>query len=637
MVEINLKRIRFEPGYWNGSSQPAFIFDIRFAKNMVRKATLERFDLILEELLPSRQPYEHPPMISKHPVLARLANAAVGLLEATGMPVMSGMITAQIRRANNLHWLVGLPAISADIRAPIWAMTWSARLLNSLEAGEGITAEVLRSDIQKTFQRYKRYAPAGVNTLRFLQAAHDGGIPWRHVAKNVYQFGWGSKARWLDSSFTDQTSRISAGLVRDKLVCAEVLRKSGLPVARHKQAVDAEQAVAIATEFGYPVVIKPADLDGGRGVYPGLTTPAAVLKAYANASRLSKRILVEQHIEGKDYRLLVYKGEVFWAGYRRPAYVTGDGTTNVEALIESTNRERQQAKPDPLREHGRAPIIIDDEVHDWLVRQGLTLTSIPAPGQHVRLRGVANTNAGGTREAVLHNAHPENLELACRSARVMHLDLAGIDLLIPDISRSWRDTGAVICEVNSQPQMASHLQGLILPYIVPHKGRIPIVVLAGDLPRHRTIRERIIKEMLRRRIRLGWAEAGHASVGNEILGVSGTDWRAGCQLLLSDPSVDALVWRVPKSLERVDALPVDRVDVVVFLGEPDRMESAPGAPGNDRVGWKKFADVQWNINVEEPLLDVDEFSAELSEHIAKLVISRSGEPERRDVMVQAAN
>ncbi len=565
MGAIHFKSSRFESGYWNGLRQPAYVFDLSFEEKAVQPGALEKFDRLIAALLPTRAAPLLPSIVRQHPLLERLASAAIDILSAAGMPVMSGVNALRVQRHDGIYWQLGLSAVSADIAAPRLALTWPARLLNFLASGAGVATEGLREELQKLITACKRQSPSGVNTLLFLQAAHDEGIPWRHVANNVYQFGWGSKARWLDSSFTDETSRISTGLARDKLACATLLRDAGLPVPLHKEVASKQQALAAAESLGYPVVVKPANLDGGRGVFTGLQTPAAVQKAYAKASTLGKRILVEQHVEGNDYRLQVCKGEVLWIMHRRPAYVVGDGEATVEALIDQTNRRRAIPTADPMAEQGRNPIVIDDEVRDWLANQGLRLASVPAAGRHVRLRGAANISSGGTREAALHQAHPDNLALASLAARLMRLDLAGIDLLIPDISRSWIEGGAAICEVNAQPQISRHLHRVILPRLVINNGRIPIVVIIGTANDDKKMREKLVRQTLAEGVRLGWVDAGDSTVGGVQRQMPGMDEQASCRALLADNTVDALVWKIPHWPRSGDALPFDRVDLIAAL------------------------------------------------------------------------
>ncbi len=634
MVVINFENSRFESGYWRGFRQPAFVFDVTFIKKTIRRRVLEQYDRIIEDLLPAPETHAYPAIVKQHPLLDRLATTSMDILSIAGMPVMSGANALQIDRSDGTHWLLGLSAVSAQMAAPKLAISWSARLLNSLESGVGMTIEWLRQDLQKLITACQRQSPAGTNTLRFLQAAHDEDIPWRHVANNVYQFGWGSRARWLDSSFTDETSRISAGLARDKLACAKILREAGLPVPLHSEAKSAQQALTAAESLGYPVVIKPADLDGGLGVFTSLQTPAAVLKAYAITSKLSKRILVEQHIEGNDYRLQVCNGEVLWAMHRRPAYVVGDGQSTVEELIHLTKRGRKTPTSAAMAEQGRKPIVLDDEVQDWLAKQRLALASVPAPGRHVRLRGAANVNSGGTREAALHHVHPDNLSLAARAASILRLDLAGIDLLIPDISRSWIEGGAVICEVNAQPQISRHLHRLILPRLLSGNGRIPVVVIIGMADGQEKMQEMLVRLTLDENIRLGWVETDHTSLAGEVRPMPGVDVHASCRALLADNSVDAIIWKLPAWPTPGGGVPFDRVDLIVHMSDEEQPVNMDYTSSQAGAQLKDRAARIWSLRISTSCEDRSRAFEGMSEQVATLItenVKKISSFENRDV------
>lgn len=615
---VKIGQPRYEAGYWLGMRQPAVLVSLEFVKTQVDGAVLKRFDGVRAALLPNAvDPALLDAGVKKHPVLSRLALFCLDLLSEMGMPVMSGVRAAQVQGAKDRYWLLGVPAFSPDVSAPEAAINLAVKVLNAMDGATLTKLEPIKASLNKLVAAYQAAAPSGVNTLRFLQGAHDLGVPWRHVANNVFQFGWGRNSRWLDSTFTDETPVISTVLARDKMACIKVLREAGLPVPQHHQVRTVAQALDAASSLGYPVVVKPADLDGGRGVFAGLKTPAAVEKAFVAASALSKRILVEQFIEGNDYRLQVFKGEVFWVTHRRPAKVVGDGVSTIEALIEQINRERAlpNPDPDPTIELGSKPIILDDEVHDWMASQGMALASVPAKGQLVRLRGAANVSSGGTRLPVTKLAHPDNIELAIKAAALLRLDLAGIDFLVPDIARSWRETGGAICEVNAQPQLSGHLQRELLPKLVRRQGRVPVVAMVGA-PASLTAHEAVVNLLARQGLVMGVATTVEA-----------------CRHLLADPSVGAVLWTLCQRPSPLDASPVDQIDLVIHWGG-DVVESHPSKlPPQQWPYWIRHAKAQWRVsdpsqvvvegvNLTPELLPIQLLSFLLGEHEAKGVVAK---------------
>lgn len=547
---IELARFSFEPGYWQQMCQPALLVLLRFTQVEISATAVSHFDAILESVHSVHGSDDAISLtdatLPVHLVLGRLLRMTLGILHQMGMPVAGGANVLRPDAQNPRQWVVGLPAVSAGNNAPRDALALACGLMNDLAKGRTVKADVVRGEVSKLIQRFRPLAPLGVNTLRFLEAAHEMGIPWCHVANNVYQFGWGRRARWLDSSFTDETSTISASLARDKVACAKVLRAAGLPVPRHQLVASADQAIKVAEALGYPVVVKPANLDGGFGVRACVRDADAVQQAFDATFKLSKRVLVEQFIVGNDYRVRVCKGEVIGALIRRAAAVLGDGVSTVQALIDRTNsaRRKRKANLDPQVEQGYAPITIDDEVHQWLAAQGLDLHGVVPAGQRVRLRGAANVNLGGTNWDVTRQAHPDNLALAVQAAAALRLDVAGVDLLLPDIARSWQETGGAICEVNAQPQFSSgQAHREVLRLLVKGQGRIPVIAITG-ISTNADLEQTVVQCFLQEGVRIHWVTTP-----------------VKCLQALRRSDVDGLVWQMQAAPSPNMALPVDQLSL----------------------------------------------------------------------------
>lgn len=590
MIKLDLKKSRFEHGYWNQLRQPAFIFYIKFTKNKLEKEALERFDQIVNSMLPSQDALNLPENVACHPLLSRLAKTALGILSASGMPIMSGVNAISVEQRDGADWLLGLCAVNSNILAPFWAVNWSSNLLSLIDSGDAIDTNELQQNLVKLIEKSSRHAPRGLNTLRILKAAHEESIPWRHIVDNVYQFGWGSRSHWLDSSFTDETSQISTNLARNKAACAIVLSQAGLPVPRHRFATNETHAEEIANKLGYPVVVKPANLDGGSGVLVGLSCAEAVRKAYLSVCKHSSQILIEKYVSGNDYRLQVHKREVFSVLLRRPAYIIGDGVSTIETLILEANRNLNKQKTDQSAEQARVAIVVDDELNEWLRQQGETLKSKPASGQRIRLKGAANVSSGGTREEIpIGNVHPDNLALAERAASTLRLDLAGVDLIIPNISSSWRETGATIIEVNAQPQISRHLLRPLIRKILRGNGRIPVIVIIGNERQAKILRKSLTLSLKINSICLEWVSSQGTST-SEIQKTS-----AQCRILLSDNSIDAIIWHMSTCATSINALPFDRLDALVIL---DAVRSSTASLSSWNNPCKKLVDMSdrvWKV------------------------------------------
>lgn len=297
----------------------------------------------------------------------------------------------------------------------------------------------------------------------------------------------------------------------------------------------------------------------------GLRDAQAVTLAFSAAAKLSKRILVEELIQGNDYRVRICEGEVIGVVIRKPAAVTGDGEKSVRMLIDDINRGRAKVSQplDPNVELGSKPIVVDDEVHQWLAAQGLTLDGVIPAGQRVRLRGAANVNLGGTTWDVMQETHPDNLALALHAASALRLDVAGVDLLLPDIGCSWQQTGGAVCEVNAQPQFSSGpAHRRVLERLLRHQGRIPVFAL--QLPGL----DAGLIGMLARELQLEGIRVRVAVTALE------------CQQALRSTDVDAVIWRMDALPSPFSGMPVDRLDLLIHASGPSVTPSwMPLAPG----------------------------------------------------------
>jgi cyanophycin synthetase len=432
-------------------------------------------------------------------------------------------------------------------------------------AATGCDMHALLAELPAIRKQLSSASPVYGNTPKFLEAAFEAGIPFLAMPGEVYQFGYGSLSRLLESSFTDETPAVGVHFARLKSRASAVLKQAGFPVSEQRRIADIDAAEKAAEELGFPLVVKPEDLDGGVGVAAGLTLMEEVREAFVAARHKSRNILLEKHFEGKDYRLLVFQDELVYAIERIPGGVTGDGKSTVGELVEQVNL-------DPNRGEGRHALLkrlaIDHEAKSLLGKKGMDISSIPAAGEFVRLRRTANIANGGTPSLVFDRVHPDNALLAVRAARLMRLDLAGIDLLVPDISRSWRETGGVVCEVNAQPGLggvtSSHLYSLILKGLVKGTGRIPVTVIIGEPPAWKLAGE-LSSRLGEKGIIAGIAGREGVVVGDAVIHGPDDLYAAGGMLLM-ERRVGALLFCINDTTLLGTGLPFDRVDLLVVAG-----------------------------------------------------------------------
>lgn len=339
--------------------------------------------------------------------------------------------------------------------------------------------KVFKSIGGRVIKSLHKIIPAGKSTIPVLRVAHALGIPFLHLGAGVYQLGWGSKARRMDRSTTELDSSMGAKLAQNKVVTSNLLRLAGLPAPIHVVVSTEAGALAAADRLGFPLVIKPTDLDRGEGVSVDVFDSDAVKLAFARAHGLSKvkQVIVERQVSGVCHRLFIANGRLLYAVKRLPMSVKADGERTVAQLVHDEISIQGQKAP-----WNRSEIkAIDDRALKAIADAGFSPQSIPAQGVWVPLRRIESTADGGVDEEVTTITHPDNLSAAIAAAKLFGLDIAGIDVISPDITKPWYENSAIINEVNFAPLFGggeisrSHIPGFFAEFI-DGNGKIPIEV-----------------------------------------------------------------------------------------------------------------------------------------------------------------
>ncbi|MGB9679704.1 MAG: cyanophycin synthetase [Thermoanaerobacteraceae bacterium] len=294
----------------------------------------------------------------------------------------------------------------------------------------------------------------GPSTMAIKSAAIKKGIPVERVGKgSILRLGYGKYQKMIEGTISQNTSCLAVDIASDKILTKQILKEHGLPVPEGDAAYTEEEAVAIAEEIGYPVAIKPYNGNQGKGVFLNITNKNEVILAYRNAKNYSDIVLIEKHIKGKHYRILVVGDKVIAVAERIPAYVIGDGVHSIKELIEIENKN-------PLRgydhEKPLTQIKIDSITNMFLKKQNLDLDSILQKGEKVFLRESANLSTGGISIDKTENIHPFNIEVAVRAAKAIGLDIAGIDVTMDNIKKPLSETNGAIIEINAAPGIRMH-------------------------------------------------------------------------------------------------------------------------------------------------------------------------------------
>lgn len=328
----------------------------------------------------------------------------------------------------------------------------------------------------------------GPSTACIVDAATERGIPSiRLTDGNLMQLGYGIRQRRIWTAETDQTSAIAEGIASDKDLTKSLLQSCGVPVPEGRVVDSPEDAWEAAEDIGVPVVVKPSDGNHGRGVSAELMTREEVEAAYDIALKEGSEVMVERFVRGNEHRLLVVAGRLAAATRGESVSVTGDGRSSLAELIDSqlnTDPRRGATEDFPLD-----VIILDKEpaIGLEIARQGFTPDSIPPLGKQVMIQ-----RNGNVAFDVTDLVHPDVAATVSLAARVVGLDVAGIDLVAEDISRPLAEQGGAIVEVNAGPGLLMHLKpasgeprpvGIaILDSLFPENesGRIPVVGITGS-------------------------------------------------------------------------------------------------------------------------------------------------------------
>ncbi len=415
-----------------------------------------------------------------------------------------------------------------------------------------------------------------------LDAAKRNRVPIRVSSANrrLIELGTGAYQQRFMGRTTSKTPLIPTRIAHIKSFTNEILRERGLPVPTGGAANSANRAVAKAREIGYPVVVKPLNLNHGRGVSTNLRTATDVRAAYAAAQEASgsRTVIVEQFIAGRNYRVFVADHEVKAVLERLKATVTGDGVRTVNELIEVVNAER--ALPD-----GPASNLLPidpNEAHLALTEQGLTLDAIPEAGRIVTVHQLAGSSHGGSNITRTDEIHPDNVRLIEMAARAIGLDICGVDVLTPDISEPICKVGGAINEINSGPEFIVHIRpkngvshdagqdyiDVLFPPGTPN--RVPVICVTGDGAVERTC-ESIGHIVGTNGHCAGVSHASATTIAGAPLGPWVEPGQAQFRLILSNPLVEVAIFGVDEFDVEARGLDLSDVDVVIVtraIGDP---------------------------------------------------------------------
>lgn len=452
----------------------------------------------------------------------------------------------------------------------IRAMKDAVRIMRACIAGEEFDLDPIIDDLLSLFESSR----LGPSTGAIVEEARRRGIPVRRLNNySLVQLGLGRNLHRIQATLTDRTSAIGVEIAQDKDDTKRVLENIGLPVPNGDVVKTVDGAVEVAGEIGYPVILKPIAANHGRGISGRIGDESQLREAWELSSSYGSRIVVEQFAEGRDHRVLVVNGKVVAAAERVPAHVTGDGKRTVSELVDVGNRDLRRGVGH-TRILTRLPA--DRATVEYLAKSGRTLDTVPAKGEFVALRQTANLSTGGTSIDRTDEMHPDNITACEMAAGVVGLDIAGIDIVTPDISVPFRENKSVIIEVNAGPGIRMHthpaegeprnVAAPILDMLYPAgtEATIPVIAVTGT--NGKTTTTRLIAHLFRvSESVVGFTTTDGTYLGNRMVIEGDMTGPFSANIILSNPTVDIAVLETARGGILRAGLGFDEVDVGVVL------------------------------------------------------------------------
>lgn len=431
-------------------------------------------------------------------------------------------------------------------KAGVFAAKSAVRIAEALING---TEYDLEADIQE-LREIRENDRLGPSTGAIVDEAVKRKIPYiRLNNRSLVQLGYGVNQKRIQATIASTTSSLAVEIACDKEDTKNLLEAAEIPVPRGRICYDEEDLKAAADKLGYPLVTKPVNGNHGKGATTDLKNWDELLEGFEDAKKYGRGIIVERFISGYDHRALVIDYKFICAARRTPAAVTGDGKSTIQELINEVNR-------DPRRGYGHEKVLtqitIDSFTQGILDDKKLTLDSVLPSGEELWLKPTANLSTGGTATDVTDHVHPSNIFMCERIARIIGLDICGIDIIAKDLSIPFSESGGAIIEVNAAPGFRMHLDptdGLprnvaepVIDMLYPpgSSSRIPIIAISGT--NGKTTTTRMMAHICKQKgYKVGFTTTDGVYIQNEMMVRGDCTGPVSAEFVLKDPTVDFAV------------------------------------------------------------------------------------------------
>jgi len=453
--------------------------------------------------------------------------------------------------------------------AGLYAAEASVRIAEALISGAEYD---LDTDLQSMRQIRERDR-LGPSTGSIVEEAVARDIPWIRLGSNsLVQLGYGINQMRFQATITNKTSHIAVDIACNKEATKRMLQAASIPVAGGGICTDETELEEVIAKIGYPIVLKPLDGNHGKGASINVTNIEDAKAGLLFAQNYGRRVIVEKFITGFDFRILVIDNKVVAAAQRVPAHVKGNAKNTIQELIDIENL-------DPRRGYGHENVLteitVDRDTTDLLAKMNYSLETIPQQDEIVYLKSTANLSTGGTSVDVTDMMHPENIFLSERIARVIGLDICGIDIMAENLTQPLKENGGVILEVNAAPGFRMHLapsEGLprnvaspVLDMLYPpgKPSRIPIFAVTGT--NGKTTTTRLLAHIVKNNgFKVGFTTSDGIYVQNHMLEKGDTTGPVSAEYILKDPTVEFAVLETARGGILRSGLGFSRCDIGII-------------------------------------------------------------------------
>ncbi|MBS1552026.1 MAG: cyanophycin synthetase [Bacteroidetes bacterium] len=495
---------------------------------------------------------------------------------ALEMQTLAGMDTGFGRtRETNVEGIYNVIFSYIEEKAGIYTAEESVKLFIAI--AEGKPAEELNKQLSDNIQKLREIREKvrfGPSTGSIIEEAENRGIP--HIRLNdqsLVQLGYGVYQKIIQATMTCKTGYIATDIASDKNLSKNLLAGMGVPVPKGFKIYDFEELEDSINSIGYPVAIKPLDSNHGKGISANINSFEDAKKAFESAKNYSRAVIVEKSLKGNDFRALVINNKLIAVAERTPAFIKGDGVSTVKQLIENVNT-------DPRRGYGHEKILtqitIDNMTERVLELKGYNLETVLKKDEICFLKSTANISTGGTAIDRTDEVHPDNIFLFERIARIIGLDIAGIDVVAPDVSTSILKNGGGVVEVNAAPGFRMHLapsEGLprnvaepVVNMLFPpgEKFRIPLIAVTGT--NGKTTTTRLIAHIMKNIGKnVGFTTTEGVYIGNKMIQAGDNTGPVSAQMVLRDPTVEIAVLETARGGLLRAGLGFDGCDIGVVM------------------------------------------------------------------------